>query len=325
MPDILFLKTSSLGDVIHHMPAVTDARRQRPGAEISWVVEEAFAPLVALHPAVNHVIPVASRRWRRALWRPATWHDMRVFASALRSEHHDTIVDTQGLLRSAVIARLARGERHGYNLASVRERAAALFYDMRHPVDRSLHAIARNRLLTGHALGYVPEGPPVYGLDAKRGAAGGRSSAVLLHGTARAAKQWMPERWHTIARALTSSGFEVVLPSGSVAERARSDTIAGDLADVRFLDRQPLGAVAQAIADADLVVGVDTGLLHLAAALQVPLVAVFVGASSPRLTGPMGSGPIEILGGNGAAPSAADVAAAVDKVLTRSVSVEARR
>jgi heptosyltransferase-1 len=242
---------------------------------------------------------------------------MRVFASALRSEHHDTIVDTQGVLRSAVMARLARGERHGYNLASVRERAAALFYDMRHPVDRSLHAIARNRLLTGHALGYVPEGPPVYGLDAKRGAAGGRSSAVLLHGTARAAKQWMPERWHTIARALTSSGFEVVLPSGSEAEFARSKTIAGDLEAVRFLDREPLDAVARAMAGADLVVGVDTGLLHLAAALQVPLVAIFVGASNPQLTGPMGSGPIEVLGSNGTVPSAADVAAAIDKVLSR--------
>jgi heptosyltransferase-1 len=316
MSDILFIKTSSLGDVIHHMPAVTEARRQRPGAEIAWVVEEAFAPLVALHPAVNRVIPVASRRWRRALLRPETWRDIRAFGRTLRADHHATIIDTQGLLRSAVITRLARGERHGYDLASVRERAAALFYDMRHPVERSLHAIARNRLLTGHALGYVPEGPPVYGLDAMRRPPA-RRSAVLLHATARAAKQWMPERWQAIARALSRSGFEIVLASGSDAERARSATIAGDFSDVRFLDRQPLDAVAQAIADAEIVIGVDTGLLHLAAALQVPLVAIFVGASDPRLTGPMGAGRIATLGSRGEPPSVADVTASIEAVLSR--------
>ena len=140
---------------------------------------------------------------------------------------------------------------------------------------------------------------------------------MLLHASARAGKLWKPERWQAIAQALARSGCEVVLPSGSEAEFARSKTIAGDLDDVRFLDREPLAAVTQAIADADLVVGIDTGLLHLAAALQVPLVAIFVGASNPRLTGPVGSGPIVVLGGNGAMSSAADVVAAIDKVLTR--------
>jgi lipopolysaccharide heptosyltransferase I len=316
MPDILFIKTSSLGDVIHHMPAVTDARRQRPNAEIAWVVEEAFAPLVALHPAVGRVIPVASRRWRRALWRPETWRDMRVFVRALRADHHDTVIDTQGLLRSAVMTRLAPGERHGYDIASVRERAAVLFYDMRHAVDRTLHAIARNRLLTGHALGYVPEGPPVYGLDAMRKPPA-RRSAVLLHATARAAKQWPLERWQLIVQTLSRAGFQLTLPSGSDAERARSATIVGDLADVRFLDREPLDMVARTIADAEIVIGVDTGLLHLAAALQVPLVGIFVGASDPRLTGPMGAGPIEVLGRGGDVPAVADVTAAIEAVLAR--------
>jgi len=140
---------------------------------------------------------------------------------------------------------------------------------------------------------------------------------VLLHATARAAKQWLPDRWQAIAQELSNAGFELVLPSGSEAERARSATIAGDLANVRFLDREPLDAVAQAIADAEVVIGVDTGLLHLAAALEVPLVAIFVGASNPRLTGPMGSGPIEILGGHGVPPTVKDVLAAIDKVLAR--------
>lgn len=318
MSEILFIKTSSLGDVIHHMPAVTEARRHRPDARIAWVVEEAFAPLVALHRAVGRVIPVASRRWRRVLSRPATWREMLAFKRELRARPFDVVIDTQGLLRSAVMAKLARGERHGYDAASVRERAAAAFYDVQHQVDRSLHAIARNRMLTARALGYAPEGPPEFGLDSKRAAdAAARRSAVLLHATARAEKQWMPERWQAVADALSRRGFALVLPSGSEAEHARSTAIAAGLSNVRFLDRQPLDAVARVIADATVVVGVDTGLLHLAAALRVPLVAIFVGASDPRLTGPMGEGPIEILGTDAAMPTAADVAAAVDAVVSQ--------
>jgi heptosyltransferase-1 len=316
MSDILFIKTSSLGDVVHNMPAVADVRRQRPNAEIAWVVEEAFAPLVALHPAVDSVIPVASRRWRKALLRSETWREMRAFTRALRADHYATVIDTQGLLRSGLIARFARGERHGYDFASIRERAAALFYDVRHKVDRSLHAIERNRLLTGLALGYLPEGPPAYGFQAMRSRGAARHTAVLLHATARAEKQWMPDGWRAIALALSRADFDIVLPSGSDAELARSAMIAGDIAGVRFLDREPLDMVAQAIADADLVVGVDTGLLHLAAALQVPLVAIFVGASDPRLTKPVGAGPIAVLGRDGI-PSVTDVTAAIERVLAR--------
>src|SRR5262245_25421344 len=127
MSDILFVKTSSLGDVIHHMPALTEARRRLPGARLSWVVEEDFAPLVRHHPAVDEVIPVASRRWRRALVAPATWREARAFAQALRSRRYDEIVDTQGLLRSAVITRIAQGRRHGYDVRSIRERLAVPF------------------------------------------------------------------------------------------------------------------------------------------------------------------------------------------------------
>src|SRR5215470_10543417 len=118
MPDILFIKTSSLGDVIHHMPAATEARRHRPQARFSWLVEEAFAPLVRLHPAIDEVIPVATRRWRRALAAPATWREMTAFVRTLRQRRYDAIIDSQGLIRSAAMAVLARGRRHGYDSAS---------------------------------------------------------------------------------------------------------------------------------------------------------------------------------------------------------------
>src|SRR5215510_7855761 len=121
MSDILFIKTSSLGDVIHHMPALTEARRRRPDARFSWVVEEAFAPLVRLHPAVSEVIPVALRRWRRAPFDAATWTQMAAFRRALRARRFDAIIDTQGLLKSALIARCAEGPRRGYDRDSIKE------------------------------------------------------------------------------------------------------------------------------------------------------------------------------------------------------------
>src|SRR3977135_1063946 len=158
MSDILFIKTSSLGDVIHHMPALTEARRRRPDARLSWVVEEAFAPLVRLHPAVDQVIPVAVRRWRGAALAPSTWVKANAFIRTLREREYDEIVDTQGLFfKSALIARLARGRRHGYDASSIREPAASRLYDIRHKVARDLHAIARNRLC--HATALSPPSP----------------------------------------------------------------------------------------------------------------------------------------------------------------------
>src|SRR5436190_18767437 len=196
MSDILFIKTSSLGDVIHHMPAVSDARRHRPKARIGWVVEEAFAPLVRLHGAVNDVVPVASRRWRRAPLAPQTWREVGAFARAMREQPHDTVIDAQGLMRSALITRFARGRRHGYDRGSVRERAASWFYDFHHGVDRGLHAITRNRLLTGQALGYLPDGPLDFGLDrAALMSDVPTREVVLLHATARPEKEWPVANW----------------------------------------------------------------------------------------------------------------------------------
>ena len=314
MSDILFIKTSSLGDVIHHMPAVTDARRHRPDARIGWVVEEAFAPLVRLHGAVEAVIPVSSRRWRRAPLSPATWREFGAFRRAMREQTHETVIDAQGLVRSALIARFARGRRHGYDSDSVRERAASWFYDMHHRVDRSMHAITRNRMLTGSVLGYAPEGGPDFGLD-RRALTDGTATrdVILLHATARAEKEWPVARWIALAQALVASGYHVVLPWGTEAEHARSVEIAAAVQNAAVPERQPLDAVARMIARSAFVVGVDTGLLHLAAALGVPLVAIFTG-TEPGQHGPLGAGKIEVVGALGAVPSLEDVQAAVERI-----------
>ncbi len=311
MTDILFIKTSSLGDVIHHMPALSEARKARPDASFTWLVEEVFAPLVRLHPAVDEVVPVAWRRWRKSMVAPATLGEIAGSLRAIRARRYKVILDSQGLLRTAVIARLAHGQRHGYDAGSVREPLAAMFYDVRHSVSRALHAVERNRILSGLALGFMPQGAPDFGLDRGRFAASGERYAVLLHATARPEKEWPEAHWIALGHALGGAGLDLVLPWGSASERERSERIAAALPRARVPERAPLDAVARLIAGAQFVVGVDTGLMHLAAALGVPLVAIFAG-SKPGLTGPVGSGPIVILGADEAPPTVAAVASAVE-------------
>lgn len=311
MSDILFIKTTSLGDVIHHMPAIAEARRHCPDARFAWLVEEAFAPLVALHPAVDAVLPVAWRRWRKSLLSPGTIGEIVDSLRAIRARRYDEIVDSQGLFRSAMIARMARGRRHGYDRSSIREPFASIFYDVRHRVSRTLHAVERNRTLTGLALGYRPEGAPDFGLDRARFTMPGPRYAVLLHATARVEKQWREENWIALGRSLAAAGLEPVLPWGTAEEHARSERLAQTLPGARVPQRAPLDSAARLIANAQVVVGVDTGLLHLAAALGVPLVAIFA-ASSPALTRPVGNGPMAVLGGQGAPPTLEAVRAAVE-------------
>ena len=244
-----------------------------------------------LHPAVGGVIPVAWRRWRKSLYAPATLAEIAASLRAIRAQRFDDIVDSQGLLRSGVIARLAHGRRHGYDMSSIREPLASPFYDRRYKVSRELHAVERNRALSGLALGFTPQGAPDFGLDRARFAAPSERYAVLLHATAEPRKLWPEENWIALGKALGQSLGDLtwVLPWGTADERARSERIAAALPRARVPERAPLDEVARLIAGAQFVVGVDTGLTHLAAALGVPLVAIFSG-SEPGLTGPVGSG-----------------------------------
>lgn len=312
MPGILIIKTSSLGDVVHQMPAITDARRYRPGARITWVVEEALAPLAKLHPAIDEVIAVSTRRWRTQLLKPLTWNEISDFRARLQGANPELTIDTQGLIRSALIARIADGPRHGYDAASIREPIASFLYDVKHKVARDQHAVRRNRLLTGLSLGYSPDAQIDYGL-AKPVKAAGAPYAVLLHGTSRASKEWREADWIGTGKWLRGQGLDVVLPWGSEAERLRCERLAAAIPGSRILERQPLDATAKVIANALLVIGVDTGLLHLAAAYGVPLIAVFL-ATDPGLTGPVGSGSITVVGGKGSYPSFERVIEAAQKL-----------
>jgi heptosyltransferase-1 len=314
MTDILFIKTSSLGDVIHHMPAVTEARKTRPEARFAWVVEEAYAPLVSLHSGVDEVIPVAWRRWRRSLYAPAILAEIAAGTRAVRARRYDEIIDTQGLIRSAAIGRIARGRRHGYDSASIREPLASLLYDVRHRIGRDVHVIERNRMLTGLALGYVPRGAPDYGLKRGRAVASGKSYALLLHGTARLSKEWAFENWLALAAAIERKGFDVVLLSGTAAETARSERMAAALSRTRVNEPLSLLQIADLIAGAAFVVGLDSGFTHLAAAFSVPLVAIFTDTDSVQAA-PVGTGLIEVVGDKGNPPSVEMIVRAVDRIV----------
>lgn len=309
MLKVLLIKTSSLGDVVHNLPVATDIRSRFPDARIDWVVEETYAPLVALHPAVANVIPVAIRRWRRSLLRASTWSEIGDLRRRFRKEQYDAVIDTQGLVKSALLARAARGRRHGFDASSAREGLAARFYDVKHPIPRGQHAVIRNRALVAAALGYRADGVADYGIRVSAPAlAAGEvvPYCVLLHGTSRDDKLWPIERWVRLGRELEARGLRCSLPSGSAAERRRSEEIAAALGNPLVPALAPLAGMAQLLARAAAVIGVDTGLTHLAAALGVPVVALYCG-SDPVLTGVHEARRARNLGRPGVAPEVPEV------------------
>ena len=276
---------------------MSDAARAIPGAVIDWVVEEPFAAVAAMHHAVRRVIPVAVRRWRRAWWRSDVRAEIGAFRRALAEERYDAVIDTQSLIKSAVIARLADGSRHGMDRASAREPLAACFYDVRHAVPRGEHAVERNRRLTAAALGLVP-GPKIdYGLQSVEGAK--KDQAVFLTMTSRADKLWPEERWIELGRALA---VPLVLPWGSGEERSRAQRIAAALPAASVPNRMTLDQLACLFAGAKAIVGLDTGLTHLAAAVGAPTVGIYCG-SDPALTGLYGAERATNVGGPGRPPA----------------------
>ena len=306
MLKVLLIKTSSLGDVVHNLPVASDIRRRFPDALIEWAVEEDYVPLVRLHSAVANVIPVAIRRWRRRPLGGATWDEVGQLRRLFRDERYDAVIDTQGLIKSAILARAAQGRRHGFDAGTAREGLAARFYDVTHHVSRAQHAVARNRILAGGALGYRPEPAPDYGIGARHGARASERYAVLLHATSRADKLWPVPHWIELGQALEDAGVRSIVPWGNDEERSRSDRIAAGLRHAAVPPKAPLGGVVGLLTGAQAVIGVDTGLTHLAAALGTPVVALFRG-SDPALTGVFGVTWARNLGSPGIAPDPAAV------------------
>jgi heptosyltransferase-1 len=314
---ILLVKTSSLGDVIHNLPVVSDLRRSFPDAVIDWCVEESFAEIPRLHPDVTEVIPVAVRRWRKNLFSAQTWREIDAFRRRIGAVNYDAILDTQGLIKSALISRLAHGVRHGYAAEVARESLAARFYDKTFVIPPNAHAVERNRWLGAAAFDYPVDLPLDYGIappDLDLNWLAGARYAVLLTATSRDDKLWDEQNWITIGQELIKRGLSPIFPSGSLAERERAVRIAGSIPGAIVAPPLNLRELAALIGRATLAIGVDTGLAHLATALRVPTIALYV-TTDPALTGVYGSGYFRNLGGIGRAPSVAEVLNAAQPIV----------
>ncbi len=286
---LLLIKTSSLGDVIHTFPALSDALQARPDLRVDWVVEEAYAELAALHPAVDRVIPIALRSWRRRPWSQASRQAWAAYRASLRVHPYDLVLDAQGLLKSAFLlhAAPAGGARVGFDRASLREPWASWFYDRGYAVDRQAHAVERTRSLMAQALAYTQQGRGRYGLEIDPDPHW-QGAVWLLHGSSWPTKLWSLAAWRQLAQALQEQGQTLVLPYGQADEEARARQIAADQPGVRLWPASGVGALAAALAGARAVVGVDTGLSHLAAALDRPVLALF-GPTAIERTGLYGA------------------------------------
>lgn len=289
MKRVLIIKTSSMGDVIHTLPALGDACTVFPDIEFDWLVEETFTEIPAWHPRVENVIPVAIRRWRKNILKLIFSDEWASFRANMARNHYDCIIDAQGLIKSAVLTRFASGKICGYDRNSAREPLASMAYEHTFAVARDQHAVERTRELFAKALGYEkPQTAPDYGIDRRRFGEQAEPPYVLfLHGTTRADKHWPDEYWQTLCRLLCDAGISVKLPWWTDAEHRRARLIAEVHPRAEVLSRTNLAGMATTIACARAVVAVDTGLGHLAAALAVPTLSLY-GPTSPALIGAYG-------------------------------------
>jgi heptosyltransferase-1 len=291
MRRVLLVKMSSLGDVVHALAAVTEAKDHCPDLVFDWVVEEAFADIPAMHPAVDRVIPVAFRRLRKkklAIFSDPEW---KRFTTLLRERDYDLVIDAQGLIKSAWVSRLAKGEVHGFDWRSARESVSSLAYTKKHPVDRSQHAITRLRQLFGQVFDYAPEPEfPGYGL-VNTGVSvdeGEMPYVFFLVGTTWPSKQWPDKYWTQLIGLANKQGYKVLLTAGNFEEMARVRLISDKAENARVLPKMNIEHLSLYLSNAEAVVGVDTGLSHLAAALAVPGVTIY-GSTSSQKTGVVGT------------------------------------
>lgn len=295
---ILIVKVSSLGDIIHTLPAVTDACRARHDIEFDWVVEENFVEVPAWHPAINNVIPVAIRRWRKNIVRTYLDKEIKAFRKNLQGVHYDLVIDAQGLIKSGIISRMSKGLTVGLSNKTIREPLATLFYNKRYSVPWDEHAVDRVRQLFSRALSYRYDKNKVdYGIDLSRidpdYQPDSTKRVMFLHGTTWKTKHWPVNYWRQLAHIATEQGYEVEIPWGDVVEKARAEAIAEGLDKVTVLDKLSLSGLARKMIRCSGVISVDTGLGHLAAALSKPNVSLY-GPTDPGLSGTRGDRQLQL-------------------------------
>lgn len=317
MSAVLVVRPSSLGDVVWALAIAHDVAEARPGLAVDWVAEEAFVALPAMCGEVRRTVPVALRRWRRAPLAAATWREARAFRTALREERYEAILDLQEQVKGGVMAWNAIGPRHGFDRGSIREPAATLFDDVHHAVPRDLHFAERCRRLAGAALGYAVDGPPRWRWNVPPAppCTPARPYVVAVHASSRADKRWPADRWRSLLAALAERGFEIVLPHGSADEAEAGRALADGIEGAAVPPRMTLDAMAALLRRAHAVVGVDTGLTHLAAALGTPTLALFTVTDAALAGTSVAGAHARDLGGRGVVPDVDDARAALGELL----------
>lgn len=302
---VLVIKTSSLGDIIHTLPALTDAANAIPDIQFDWVVEEAFQEIPAWHYKVNRVVPVAIRRWRGALlktWWNGEWGD---FKKAIGEQEYYAVIDAQGLLKSAMLTRYAKGPSYGLNATSAREPLASRNYDHGVNVPKGQHAVERVRQLFAKSLGYdIPSPVADAGIRAENLTLPEHQDTPYLlffHGTTWDTKHWPEFYWKQLAQLAAKAGYRIKLPWGNDVEKARAERIAADNDQVDVLPKSSLSQLAGWIVQSSGVVAVDTGLAHLSAALNVPSVSLY-GPTDPGLSGAYGKNQVHLYANYECAP-----------------------
>lgn len=315
---VLIVRTSSLGDLVHMFPAISDIEAHVPALELHWVVEEAFAEIPKWHRAVHKVIPVAHRRWRKS-WFSAQSRQERAHAlQTIRAANYDLVLDMQALLKSIWLVRAASGVKHGLDWRSAREPLCTFFYDVRHPVEFWQPAVTRQRLLAAAAFGYQTEREPDFGLDHfKLDQPVETPYAVIMPSASKADKLWAEQAWIEVFDRLQEAGLELVLLAGNESEALRANALIANRAGARVQPKSTLTQLAQLMAGARLMVGLDSGLTHLSAALGVDTIGIYK-ASTPVRTPLVGTGYTASLGDRGKEPDCSVVLQSIEQALSQS-------
>lgn len=288
---ILLIKMSSMGDIFHTFPAITDLSQQLPTAEIHWVVEAGFKEIAAWHPAVTKVIPIELRRWMKA--RDAqSWREFKDWKSKLQQEGtYDLVIDAQGLLKSGLVARCAKATAiHGYNRSSARETISSLFYHHGHKVAKEQHAVERTRQLFSQIFNYTPAKKLNFGINQKFAhIQKNPRKLVFIIGTSWVTKLWATSEWRKLTAIAIDAGYSVEIIWGSNQEQAIAQTIVDSCPQAtRPAERMSITAIAEKLVQAAGIIGLDTGFSHLAGALETPTIALY-GPTSPTKVGLIGN------------------------------------
>ena len=279
---VLLVKLSSLGDVVHSLPAVMDMQAQIPDVSIDWVVEPAFAPLLKLCPAVQRIIPCHLRQWRKSFWQADTRRAWQAFKQDLQSSAYDSVIDLQGLAKSALISKLAALTPNGKRYAMANrtegsgyEAPTRWVADITVSCEWHSHALDRGRAVCAQALGYALPNTLQTGLQALPHPDVQARTVALVHGSSRADKAWPLAHWQALAHALQQQGFALALPHANDAELQTAQTVASAWPSAVIWPRCDLVELTQRLAACAGVVGVDSGVSHIAVALGLPHVQIY--------------------------------------------------